>query len=511
MRRVVSLWLPNWPTDRLRRGLTDRPHRSGAPDDGPLVTRRHDGRRMAVAAADAAAQALGLHAGMALAHAHALVPGLAVHDADPDGDNAGLARLAAWCLRVSPLTAPEGLDGVWIDATGCAALHSGEAGGEAGMLDGLLARLAADGITARAAMADTPGAAHALARYGGAGRIVAPPGGATAAIAGLPVACLRLDPGTAAALHRLGLDTAGALDATPRAPLARRFGAAVLLRLDQAAGRIAEPITPVIPPTTPAASATFAEPLLTAESFTAVIARLARRLCVRLEQAGQGARQVDLLLERVDGTVQAIRIGTARPTRDPRHLARLLDAHVERIDPGLGVEAMHLTVPLAEKLDPAQAAALGTEPAADLAGLMDRLSNRLGVDRVWRASPVESDVPERSVRRVAALAPPCGRDWPSWPRPARLLTPPQPVEAVALLPDHPPAAFTWRRHRHRVRRADGPERITGEWWLRDSETAALRDYWQVEDDAGRRFWLYRRGDGLDAATGDLRWFLHGVF
>ena len=144
--------------------------------------------------------------------------------------------------------------------------------------------------------------------------------------------------------------------------------------------------------------------------------------------------------------------------------------------------------------------------------MLDRLANRLGAGRVWRAAPVESAVPERTVRRLAPLAPSGGRDWPAaLPRPVRLLCPPQPVEALALLPDHPPAAFTWRRRRFRVRRADGPERIWGEWWRRDAEALAARDYWRVEDEAGRRFWLYRRGDGVDPASGDLRWFLHGMF
>jgi protein ImuB len=154
---------------------------------------------------------------------------------------------------------------------------------------------------------------------------------------------------------------------------------------------------------------------------------------------------------------------------------------------------------------------LAADAEADVAVLVDRLSNRLGAERVWRAAPVESDVPERSVRRVPAVAPPGGAQWPRWPRPTRLLHPPQPVEMTSGLPDQPPAAFTWRRRRHRVRRADGPERITGEWWRRDAEMAAVRDYWQVEDEAGRRFWLYRRGDAQEAETGDLRWFMHGVF
>jgi protein ImuB len=461
---------------------------------------------MVVAAADATAQALGLRPGMALAQAQALIPDLAIHESDPAGDAAAIGRLAAWCLRLAPLTAPD-RDGVWIDATGCAHLQ----GGEESMLDRLLIRLAQDGIAARAAIADTPGAAHAVARYGAATRSIVSEGGSIAAIATLPIAALRLEAATVAALRRLGFETIGALDAAPRAPLARRFGAGVLLRLDQAAGRAAEPITPVIPPEIPAARLAFPEPLLTAEAFASVIGRLVRQVCAGLETSLQGVRQADLLFERVDGSIQTIRIGAARPTRDPLHLARLLDEQIETVDPGLGVEAMQLIIPLADPLAYAQTGELTDDPEADIAALVDRLTNRLGASRVWRAAPVESDVPERSVRHVAALAPPGGEAWPDWPRPTRLLTPPQPVEALALLPDHSPAAFTWRRQRHIIRWADGPERIAGEWWRRDAETAALRDYWHVEDAAGRRFWLYRRGDGLDPATGDLQWFMHGVF
>ncbi len=176
---------------------------------------------------------------------------------------------------------------------------------------------------------------------------------------------------------------------------------------------------------------------------------------------------------------------------------------------------MHLAAPLTEKLtfeQPRAGLIAGENTGPDVSVLVDRLVNRLGARRVYRAAPVESDVPERSVRRIGPLTPPTKTAWPAaLPRPARLLKPPQPVEALAMLPDHPPAQFIWRRRRHRIRRADGPERIAGEWWATDRERSATRDYWQVEDEAGRRFWLYRSGDAVDPATGDLRWFLHGFF
>jgi len=271
----------------------------------------------------------------------------------------------------------------------------------------------------------------------------------------------------------------------------------------------------VVPPETVNCRLAFPEPLLTPESLASVIARLADGVCAELERRGQGARRLDLTFERVDRMRQTICIGTARPSRRAAHLARLLDEQLERVDPGLGVEAMSLAVPLAEPLTFAQpkAGLIDSGAAdADVSVLVDRLVNRLGVRRVYRAMPVESDVPERSVRKTGPLAPKSKATWPrGLPRPARLLKPPQPIEAMSVLPDQPPAQFIWRRKRHRIRRADGPERIGGEWWRSDRERTATRDYWQVEDDEGRRFWLYRNGDAVDAATGDLRWFLHGIF
>ena len=448
---------------------------------------------------------------MPLAYARAMVPDLLVADAAPLADAQALDRLAAWCLRVSPLTAPDPPDGIWIDATGCAPLH----GGERGVLEWLTGRLGRQGLTVRAAVADTPGAAHALARFG-VGPVIATAAGVVPdALAPLPVAALRLGPATADGLRQLGIGSIGQLAATPRGPLARRFGTGLLRRLDQALGRVPEPIRPVLPPEMIAVRRHFVEPLSTAEAFVAVIRVLVADACAWLERRGEGARRLDLVFERVDATAQAIRIGTARPVRGARHLSRLLEERVEQVDPGPGVEAMRLSLSLVEPLPYAQQAnGLAADgPAEDgLSELIDRLANRLGPGKVYRLVPVESDVPERSQRAVPADAATGSGRWASpWPRPVRLLRRPEPVEALALLPDHPPRAFTWRRVRHRVVRADGPERIHGEWWRRPGEVAALRDYWAVEDGDGRRFWLFRQGDGADPATGGLGWFLHGFF
>ena len=506
MRRVVSLWLPFWPTDRLRHHAC-----SELPVEAALVTRGHDGRRMVIAAADAAARRLGLHAGMPLAHAQAMVPELTVVDASPAGDAEALLRLAAWCLRLSPLTAPDAPDGLWIDVTGCSHLH----GGERVMIERLIAHLSAQGLTGRVAIADTPGAAHALARFSGNAISELVPNGQADALAGLPVAALRLEPRMVDGLRRLGLDLVGSLLTTPRGPLARRFGDTLLTRLDQALGRVREPIQPLLPPETISIRRGFVEPISTAEAFVTVILILVGEACVLLEQRGEGVRRLDLVFERIDGTVQVVSLGTSKPVRDVRHLARLLDERLETVDPGPGVEAMRLVLPLVEALTYTQrtsSLAPDETPDADLSELIDRLINRLGVDKVFRLQPVQSDVPERSQQPVSVYAPPGKAAWTSpWPRPVRLLARPELVETMSLLPDHPPRAFTWRRVRHRVLHADGPERITGEWWRRSGEVAAVRDYWAVENQDGRRFWLFRQGDGVDPATGALAWFLHGFF
>ena len=476
----------------------------GATSISPRVTALHDGRRRVVAGTDPAAAALGLRAGMALAHAMALAPGLDVAEAEPHAEQAALSRLALWCHHTTPLAAADGADGLWLDVTGCAHLW----GGEAPMLADLAQRLAAEGLHARLALADTPGAAHALARYGAEACIAVPPGEQRAALAPLPVRALRIPADTAATLRRLGFDHIGDLLHAPRAGLSRRLGPHVCRRLDQAMGAAPEPIVPIVPPETLQHRLCFIEPLLTAEALETAIAAGLAPLCARMEQSGQGARRIDVLFERVDGTIQAIRIGTARPSRDAAHLLRMLTERLDTIDPGLGIEAMRIVAPLAEPLRWTQQ---GADAAPDVSVLVDRLCNRLGSERVYRVAPVESDVPERSVRRVPALAEPGGVTWPDSPRPTRLLHPPRPVEALALLPDQPPVAFTWRRRRHRIRRADGPERIYGEWWRRDAETHAVRDYFQVEDEDGQRFWLFRQGDGVDPATGGLSWYLHGLF
>jgi protein ImuB len=505
MSRVVSLYLPTWPTDRLRRQMGD----AAPPPERPLVIAGRDGRRRAVVAADRAAQALGVRPGLALAQAQARVPDLHIEPAHPAADAAALARLALWALRrYSPVVAIDLPDGLLIDATSVAHLF----GGETALLDELRARLTAARLGSRVALAGTVGAAHALARFGPRPAMIAASSETGAAVAALPLAALRLDPTLVERMRRLGFESIADLAATPRAPLALRFGSEPGRRLDQIFGRLAEPIQPIRWPELIQVRRAFAEPIAAPETLARNIGQLVEALCPLLEAQGLGARRLDLLFHRVDDLVQAIRVGTAKPVREVKRLTRLLTDRLESVDPGFGVEVMTLAAILAEPLAYRQEDTLGRTADADVSDLVDTLTNRIGAARLYRAAPAESDLPERAVRRVAPLAPAVGATWPvHWPRPSRLLSPPEPVDTVALLPDQPPVHFIWRGVRRRVMRADGPERVFGEWWHADPETAAVRDYFVVEDESGERFWLYRSGDGEDPATGDLRWYVHGVF
>lgn len=472
---------------------------------------------------------------MPVADARARLPMLRVADAEPAACAQTLAALAGWCTRYTPWTAANSPDGVFLDVTGCAHLF----GGEAALLADLSGRLEGFGLEARAALAETLGAAWAMARFGDGDAVeIVLPGATRAALTPLPVAALRLSPADAGALSRLGLKRIGDLYDLPRAALARRFGDGVARRLDQALGHAADPVSPRPPVAPHRVHRAFAEPVLLREEIEAALDDLLTRLCTRLARAGRGARRLALALARIDGSRVNLAIGTSAPARDPRHLARLFAEHLTGIDPEFGIESMVLTATATEALGARQlrldglavgglaaggpaASELATSDGADgreggIAPLIDHLGNRLGAEAVMRFVPRRSHLPERAVRRAPAFAgTPAGGEKPeapiaTGPRPLRLLDPPEPVEAVAPVPDDPPLMFRWRRAVHRVARADGPERIAPEWWREAAPTAReTRDYYRVEDEDGRRFWLYRHGLYRPGAA--PTWFLHGFF
>ena len=506
MARVVSLYFPTFPTDRFR-----RVRGNAAPSaDEPLVLVTRRGNRREIAALDYAAMSVGLRKGMPVSKAQAMIKSLHVADLDAAGDREAINRLALWALqRFSPLVAADHPDGIVMDIAGADHLH----GGEEMVLEKILSQFKAADLLGKAALADTWGQAHALARYHKHPAVLVEPGQGATVIQDLPLTALRLPAAIVTALRGLGFETIKDLTAAPRATLTLRFGPEIGRRIDQALGIVGEPIEPVELPEVIEVARPFGEPIGAADTIAKYIAQLVERLVSDLERKGLGAKRVDLLAYRVDNTTTTVRVGTALPIRDTKRLTRLLTDKIEKIDPGFGIEQLRLRAVQAEPLDPAQLInSLVDGDDQDVSALIDLLSNRMGQGALYRFAPVASDIPERSFQKVAPLSLETVSEWPSkWPRPTRLLPYPEPIDTMALLPDHPPVWFTWRGVRRRIKAADGPERIFGEWWKTDAEISAVRDYFRVEDEAGERYWIYRAGDGEDPNTGSHKWYLHGVF
>jgi protein ImuB len=326
----------------------------------------------------------------------------------------------------------------------------------------------------------------------------------------LPVMALRISLATGRSLWRVGLKTIADLRQVPRRTLPRRFGKDLLLRLDQALGQAPESIEAVLPPAAKRKRLVFAEPIGTADDLKRTIGLLAPPLCDELEKSQEGARKLDLLFFRTDNRVETIRLALAQPSRNPAHFIKLLSDKVETVDPGFGIDSAVLTAWRTEPLYPHQIDAdSGVDGAADISNLVDALANQVGARNVYRIASHASDIPERAMEP----ADPAGAHAASWsanlPRPVRLFAPPEPVEVMAALPDHPPARFTWRGEARLIKRADGPERVYGEWWQALREQDEVRDYFRVEDEQGERFWLYR--DTRLTAENRYRWYVHGVF
>jgi protein ImuB len=528
MKRFASIWLMDWPVTAWRAARPSPPetaaHRT---DPTPFALVERTTRGLILHALNPAARALGLKLHQSHADACAIVPALVSAPADPLEDAKALRRLAGWMERYSPFVSldqsPGGLEGLFLDLTGGQHLF----GGEAAMAGAMLASLARLGVPARIGVADTPGAAWALARYGEETPAMAPEGGSRAALAGLPVAALRLEPSAIQLLNRFGLRRIGALSALPRAALARRFQDAealnVLQRLDQAMGHLPEPLIPVTAPAVYRVQHIFAEPMTNLEAVAIEAAALADRLAQALEQDGVGARRLHLTGFRVDGRTTRLDVRLSAASRRAAHLLRLFkDKGFEHLDLGFGIDALALCAPVTEPLHARQTTletgALAGARQADAHArdaLVDRLSARLGEGAVLAAHLAESWLPETAEtlgpyasRSEAAPNPAIG------PRPILLFDPPEPIDAVAELPDGAPARFTWRRAARRVLRASGPERLSPEWWKASGsgKQKRTRDYYRVEDDHGGRYWVFREGlyDGRDVDP-PPSWWMQGLF
>ena len=480
-----------------------------APPDTPfaLVTRGPHG--LALSAVNEAARRAGVAVGQKQADAQAALPALLTEPARPRADAVALRRLALWAERYSPIVAVDetlpGREGLLLDMTGAAHLF----GGERALLDGLAARLAAAAIPARLALADTAGAAWALARHRPG--TIAPPGD-RALLAALPVAGLRLGEADLRLLRRFGLGRIGDLLALPRPGLARRFSPTLPRRLDQALGREDEALAPLRPPATYRARRVFADPVTDAAGADPLLIALAEALVRPLRRDGKGARRLRLTGLRTDGAATSLAMALSLPSADPVHIAQVLRRRgLEHLDLGPGIDALVLEADRAEPIALAQTRLDGAPDATEFAALIDRLTARLGEGAVFRRDAAASWVPERGERRVSPLAPPASAlPRPAADRPLLLLDPPEPVEAIADIPEGPPARFTWRRKPRRVVRAQGPERIAPEWWRPDA--GYTRDYYKLEDSEGRRYWVFRAGlYGRAEEPSTPGWWMHGLF
>lgn len=547
-RRILCLWFPRLGAERLLR--LDR----GLPI-GPLAVVQDQNNMQVITSLSPAAEAEGLRPGQPMRDAMAMCPTLITRLANPQAEAAFLASLRRWAGKYSPWVSDEPPASLAVDLTGCAHLFGGE--------DPLLAEIEADcaalGLSVHAGIADTIGAAWALARYagqpaqmartgdavdqearatraratkrrnwerGGPAPQLAPPGSRATRIAlpghtrtvlsPLPVAALRLEPDVVTSLTRLGLRRVGDLIGTPRAALARRFGRDVVRRLDQAMGVEPEPVSPARPPLHFAVRLTLPEPIGLEDDLLAGIDRLLPRLGEQLRQKQRGARRLRLQAFRTDQTMQWIEIGLARPSADPERIRPLLAMKLGEIDAGFGIDMLRLEAHVSEPvyahqhkghLDAAAAASARLTANTDIDDLVGKVGARIGLDFITRLHPADSHIPEKTSKPLAAAWSEPATDWPrpATPRPL-ILWRPEPVTAD----DTPslPIGFRWRRRDLTTAQATGPERIAPEWWLDEPDwRSGVRDYWQVITTSGERLWLYYAHGG----TMSSGWFCQGVF
>ncbi len=468
----------------------------------PFALAEKSQKGLRLSAVNAAARQFGLSPGQRLADARAAVPDLLTEQHEPEKDQTSLLGLARWMERYSPWVAPDDADGLLLDSTGVSHLF----GGEAPMLRDIEKRLETYGFSARAAVAETIGAAWALARFSGP-------------LAQLPVEALRIDANAARTLRRLGLKTIGALIALPRASLARRFRGEsihenVLLRLDELTGARHEALNAINPPSSFMAHRALMEPVISHEGLQSVLTGLAHALAHDLEKQNQGALRLILKLFKSDGGRAQIPVGLSAPSHDVKHILRLLLPKLDSLDAGFGIDAMTLEARETGAITAHQHGFMETDHTTSLASLNDRVMNR-EARGLSTLEAVASHVPERAERqKTPSLSSAQGRprtslvgEVPS--RPLLIFAPPEPARVIAAVPDGPPMRLTWRRVTRKIVKSQGPERIAPEWWtLTPGERP--RDYYHIEDEEGRRYWLYRDGLYGEDDGPPPKWFVHGL-
>jgi protein ImuB len=562
MSRIVSVWLPRWPIYRFLAAQAISPAGKPIDPERPFVLAIAATGGLRIAVMNEAAENAGITIGDPVADARAKADSLQVRAADSGADDAALRRLTLWATRYTPTASPlcrdlwneeNGADGFFLDIEGAAHLF----GGEESLLADLADRLDRFGLPARLAIAATPGMAWALSRFNAAPQSILPSGNEAAALAAMPIEALRLSGESRAMLRRLGFKSVGTLMDKPRAPLAARFSAELLLRLDQALGRIDEPLIPVTAPPVYHSLNYLLEPIVSQQAIVARVCRLMLNLMHVLVRDQVGARALRLSLYRLDGAVETIDIGLTAPTRSVAHVARLIDLKLDALaamqDAGFGFEAIGLAVTrvvpmparqIDSNIDRHLQLRATAENEDDIAALIDALRQRLGSNRVRQFEAVPSHIPERAEKLTEVN----GETFQSAPsrsedgnrpfaddktRPLLLLPQAEPAEVTALVPEGPPRRLRWRGVTYDIAGAQGPERIAEEWWRNPppfppprgtpprwrggdpvagegKEGGLTRDYYLVEDGEGHRFWLYREGlYGREIAA--ARWFVHGLF
>lgn len=470
----------------------------------PLVFSKAEQNRLIISALNALAESEGLSVGMRIADAKAIFPQLKILEDSQGREQKLLSAIGEWCIRYTPLVALDLPDGLLFNCSGCTHLW----GGEQGYLDEVVSRFKSKGYTARAAIADTVGAAWGMARFG-ATRNIVPPKEQKAVMASLPPVALRLDTQLLDKLQKLGFRRIGAFSTIPHGSLRRRFGDALLLRMMQAFGDVEEYIKPIKVPEPYHERLASLEPIRTRVGIEIALRKLLETLGVRLIGEGKGIRNAALVTYRIDGKMQRIEIGTNQATCHVEHLFKLFDLHLGNIKPGLGIELFVLEATRVEDIDVNQQAFwTGKTGLADnsVLELLDKLASKVGAAAINRYLPQERYWPERSIKATKDTKALPQTLWRTdLQRPTQLLPKPEIIQVTAPIPDYPPMNFRYKDTLHQVKRSDGPERIEREWWL---ERGEHRDYYVVEDQHGKRYWVYRSGHyGVE----QTQWFIHGFF
>ncbi|TMI73653.1 MAG: DNA polymerase Y family protein [Bacteroidetes bacterium] len=496
-KRFVVIWFPYLRTDwftRRKQILKELPFVLTVPDHG----------RQLISASNPIAREQGVETGMVLADARAVIPSLQVLDDRPEISHRLLKGLAEWCTKYTPFVAIDLHGGLILDASGCTHLW----GGEIRYLEDILTRFKNLGYHTRAAIADTIGTAWAMAHYG-KGPLIIESKQQTAALMSLPAEALRIEAETVEQLYNLGLGRISGFIGMQRSALRRRFGRSILQRLDQALGNeeeIVEPVQPVIPYQERLPSL---EPIITATGIEIGLQRLLGTLCHRLKQEQKGLKTAIFKCYRTDGRIEKIEIGTNHPSSNSTHLFKLFELKISCIEPGPGIDLFLLEAQKTETVSPLQEKIwqkTGGLNNIQLSELFDRIAGKFGNDHIQRYVPDEHYWPERSIKPALSVNEELLREWKTGrPRPVQLLSSPEQVQVTAPVPDYPPMNFRYKGKLHKIIKADGPERIEQEWWLQQGQH---RDYYYVEDEEGRRYWLFRAGHYSDSS---YQWFIHGFF